>query len=115
MSQDCLFCRIVSGEIPATIVYRDEKVVAFRDINPQAPTHILLIPTIHIPDLLHLSIEQNELLGHIFSRAAQLAREEGIAEDGFRLLANTGPAAGQTVLHLHFHLLGGRSLGWPPG
>ena len=115
MTDPCLFCRIVRGEIPASIVYQDADVLAFRDINPQAPTHLLIIPTRHVPDMLHLGAEESALLGRIFSLAAQLARDEGIAGEGFRFVANTGPAAGQTVPHLHFHLLGGRPLAWPPG
>ncbi len=112
---DCLFCRIAAGEIPATIVHRDERVVAFRDINPQAPTHMLLIPIKHIPSLSDLSPEDDELLGHVLRVAGQLAAAEGIAGSGYRVVANTGSEAGQSVDHVHFHLLGGRRLSWPPG
>ncbi len=115
MSLDCLFCRIARGDIPATFVYQDEDIVAFRDIHPMAPTHILLIPTLHISDVLQLTTAHGLLLGRLFILASTLAKNEGIAEDGFRLITNTGPAAGQTVQHLHFHLLGGRTLTWPPG
>lgn len=115
MAQDCLFCRIARGDIPATILYQDEAVVAFRDIQPGAPTHILIIPKTHIPDVCGLAQTDGELLGRIFTLAAELARQEGISDSGFRLVVNTGADAGQTVPHLHFHLLGGRQLGWPPG
>ena len=115
MSSECLFCKIAAGDIPATEVYRDEKVVAFRDISPQAPQHILLISQEHIPTTLELDPRHNELVGHIFQVAAQLARELGFAEAGFRVVNNCNADAGQTVWHLHFHLLGGRELGWPPG
>jgi histidine triad (HIT) family protein len=112
---DCLFCRIAAGEIPADIVHEDDLVLAFRDINPKAPTHLLLIPRRHVPSAADLAETDAEMLGRLFSTGAQLAREAGIAERGFRLVTNSGPAAGQSVDHLHFHLLGGRSMGWPPG
>lgn len=112
---DDLFCRIARGEIPATVVYQDDDIVAFRDISPQAPTHILLIPRKHIPDVLALAADDASLLGKIYAVAARLARDEGLAESGFRVVVNNGPDAGQSVPHLHFHLLGGRALGWPPG
>lgn len=115
MAQECLFCRIARGEIPATILYQDDALVAFRDIQPEAPTHILIIPKTHIPDVLGLTQVDGELLGRIFTLAAELARQAGIADGGFRLVVNTGADAGQTVSHLHVHLLGGRQLGWPPG
>jgi histidine triad (HIT) family protein len=111
----CLFCRVVAGQIPATVIYRDDKVVAFRDINPQAPVHVLLIPVKHIPSLLALSEDNDELVGYLVRKAAQIAKEEGVAESGFRLVANAGPNAGQSVDHVHVHLLGGRPLSWPPG
>ncbi len=111
----CIFCQIAAGEIDSEIVYRDEQVVAFRDLNPQAPTHILIIPTQHIENLADASEEQAALLGHCNVVAAQIAREEGIAEDGYRLVTNVGADAGQSVDHLHFHLLGGRPMQWPPG
>ncbi len=112
---NCLFCRIVRGEVPADIVHQDELVLAFRDINPKAPTHLLLIPRAHIDSAADLSETDAEMLGRIFAVAANLARQTGIADRGFRLVTNSGPAAGQSVDHLHFHLLGGRSMSWPPG
>jgi histidine triad (HIT) family protein len=115
MSGTCTFCRIAAGELPASIVYRDEAVVAFRDIAPRAPTHILLIPRRHIASVLELTEADGELLGRIFAVAARVARAEGIADKGVRIVTNAGPWAGQSVDHLHFHLLGGRSMGWPPG
>ncbi len=112
---ECLFCRIVKGEISATIVHRDDQVVAFRDINPQAPTHVLLVPVKHVESISDLSPEDDALIGHIVRVAGQLAAAEGMAESGYRLVANTGLEAGQSVNHVHFHLLGGRKLTWPPG
>ena len=112
---DCLFCRIAAAEIPATIVHDDDLVVAFRDIDPVAPTHILLIPRRHVASAADLAEADRELLGRLFAVASQLARDEGIAEPGFRLVTNVGPDAGQSVEHLHLHLLGGRKLAWPPG
>jgi histidine triad (HIT) family protein len=112
---ECLFCRVVAEQIPATVVYRDDRVVAFRDINPRAPLHVLLVPTKHIPSLLDLSEEDDALIGYLVRKAAQIARDEGVAERGFRLVTNTGPEAGQSVGHVHVHLLGGRPLSWPPG
>lgn len=112
---DCIFCQIAAGQIESDIVYEDELVVAFRDLNPQAPTHILLIPRPHIGSLDAASDEHTQLLGHLTLVAAQIGRSEGIAEDGYRLLTNVGPDAGQSVPHLHFHLLGGRVMQWPPG
>lgn len=112
---DCLFCRIINQEIPADLVHEDELVVAFRDIQPQAPVHVLIIPRRHIENLEAAGANDEPLLGHIAVVAAQLARQERIAESGYRLVANVGPDAGESVNHLHFHLLGGRRLGWPPG
>jgi histidine triad (HIT) family protein len=112
---NCPFCRIAAGELPATIVYQDDSVVAFRDIAPRAPTHILVVPRRHVPSLLDLAESDGALLGRIFATAADIARSEGIAERGFRVVANCGPWAGQSVGHLHFHLLGGRTMSWPPG
>ena len=111
----CIFCQIAAGEIDSEIVHRDEQVVAFRDLNPQAPTHILIIPVQHIENLADASEEEAELLGHCNLVAAQIARNEGIAEDGYRLVTNVGADGGQSVDHLHFHLLGGRRMQWPPG
>ncbi|MCH6561195.1 MAG: histidine triad nucleotide-binding protein [Deltaproteobacteria bacterium] len=112
---DCLFCKISEGVIPAKIVFENERIVAFDDINPQAPTHIQIIPRKHIATVLEVAAEDRELIGEIIQTAAALARERGVADDGFRLVVNTNPAAGQSVYHLHVHLIGGRSLGWPPG
>ena len=115
MSGDCLFCKIIAGEIPAKIVHEDELTVAFEDTNPQAPTHILIIPRKHLAGLNDAAAEDAPLLGHLQIVAAKLAREKGIAEGGYRTLFNTGRGAGQTVFHLHLHLLGGRNFSWPPG
>lgn len=112
---NCLFCRIARGEVPAEIVFDDDLVVAFRDINPKAPTHILLIPRQHMTSVADLDEGDGPMLGRLFATAAQLARDAGIADRGFRLFTNSGPGAGQSVDHLHFHLLGGRSMSWPPG
>jgi len=112
---DCLFCRIVSGDIESNVVHQDDTVVAFRDINPQSPTHIVIVPRKHIPSLSDLADVDDGIVGHLVRIAAEIARTEGIAEQGYRLVANCGPAAGQSVDHLHFHLLGGRNLSWPPG
>lgn len=112
---DCIFCKIAHGEIPVGLVYEDELVVAFRDINPQAPVHILIIPRQHVTSVLDLDEGQGALSARIMSVAAKLAMAEGLAEKGFRLVSNSGPDAGQSVHHLHFHLLGGRSMNWPPG
>ena len=112
---DCLFCKIVSGEISTDFVYKDENVIAFRDINPQAPTHILIIPREHIETLNDIDQSHVELLGAMQLTASYLAKEEGINEKGFRTVFNCNRAAGQTVFHIHLHMLGGRSMGWPPG
>jgi len=112
---DCLFCKIVNREIPAELVYEDERIVAIKDINPAAPVHILLIPREHIVSLDQASNENVELLGCMQTTAAKLARELGIADKGYRLVNNCGEWGGQSVLHLHYHLLGGRQLAWPPG
>ena len=112
---DCLFCRIVAGELPSTRVHDDEQVIAIRDIAPRAPTHILILPREHIPSALDLNVSHGPLLGRIFGVAADLARSEGIADQGYRVVTNVGRWGGQTVDHLHFHLMGGRSFDWPPG
>ena len=112
---ECLFCRIVAGEIPSTQVAADEHVIAFRDIAPRAPTHILVVPREHIPSAADLTAADGELLGRIFGAAADIARSEGIAEGGYRIVTNIGTWGGQTVDHLHFHLMGGRAFTWPPG
>jgi histidine triad (HIT) family protein len=115
MSQDCLFCRISKKELPAKIVHEDEQVVAFDDINPQAPTHILVLPRKHIGGLNELTTADAALIGHLHVVAAELARQRGIADSGYRTVINTGRGAGQSVFHLHLHLLGGRGMRWPPG
>ena len=112
---DCLFCKIASGEIKGNIVYQDDRVTAFRDINPQAPTHILIIPNDHVPSVAEMGPEQPSLVGELALTAAMLAEREGIDKSGFRLVLNSGPDGGQTVDHLHMHLLGGRPMKWPPG
>jgi histidine triad (HIT) family protein len=113
-TQDCLFCKIAAGTIPSKIVYQDQDVVAFEDINPQAPHHILLIPRRHITSMADLTTEDGPVLAALFMTAARVARELGIAERGYRVVTNVGPDAGQAVFHLHFHLIGGRKMGWPP-
>ncbi len=110
----CIFCRIIKGEVPGKKVYEDERVLAFEDINPQAPTHILVVPKKHIAGLKEAAPEDAEVIGHCHLVAARLARERGI-EDGYRTVFNVGPRAGQSVFHLHLHLLGGRAFRWPPG
>jgi histidine triad (HIT) family protein len=112
---ECLFCRIATGEVPATIVHQDDLVLAIRDIAPRAPTHILLIPRAHIGSAADLTAGDGPMLGRLFEVAARVARDEGIAEQGYRLVSNVGRWAGQTVEHLHVHLLGGRPFTWPPG
>ncbi|WP_227767526.1 histidine triad nucleotide-binding protein [Zhaonella formicivorans] len=107
---DCLFCKIVKKEIPAQIVYEDDKIMAFKDINPAAPVHILLIPKKHIPDLTALEPVDAEVIGHLHLVAKQIAEEQGVAESGFRLLNNCKEDGGQVIYHLHFHLIGGRKL-----
>ena len=111
---DCLFCRIIRGEIPAKKVYEDERIFAFEDINPQGPTHVLVIPKEHIVDLKEASAAQAEIIGQCHLAAAEIARRRGI-EEGYRTVLNVGPGAGQSVFHLHVHLIGGRKLSWPPG
>ncbi|HEX8351527.1 MAG TPA: histidine triad nucleotide-binding protein [Pyrinomonadaceae bacterium] len=113
--QTCIFCKIVAGEIPAAKVYEDERALAFRDINPQAPTHALVIPRAHVASLNDASGSDEALLGHLLVVAARVAREAGHADSGFRTVINTGADAGQTVFHIHVHVLGGRALKWPPG
>jgi len=111
---DCLFCKIRDGAIPAKKLFEDDRAVAFRDINPQAPTHILVIPRKHIASLDEATAEDEALIGHMHLVAQKLARDEGLSK-GWRAVFNTGKEAGQTVFHIHLHLLGGRPLGWPPG
>jgi histidine triad (HIT) family protein len=111
----CLFCKIVSGEIPAAVVYQDDHIVAFNDINPQAPTHVLVVPRRHVASLNDLQDGDETLVGAMVRAAAAIARERGIAASGFRTVFNTNGDAGQTVFHIHLHLLGGRPMAWPPG
>ena len=112
---DCLFCKIIAGDIPADSLFENERILAFPDINPQAPTHILIIPKLHIPTLNDLQPEHSELIGELIRIASELAKKEGIAEAGYRTGFNCNDAGGQTVYHIHLHLLGGRTFGWPPG
>jgi len=112
---DCLFCKMVKGEIPPDIVYEDDEVLAFNDINPQAPTHVLIIPKKHIATLNDASDEDTQVLGRLNMVAAQLAHKLGFADDGYRVVMNCNADGGQAVYHIHLHLLGGRSMTWPPG
>ena len=115
MAEECLFCKIFAREIPANEVFRDDEIVAFEDIRPVAPTHVLIIPKEHIPSVHELRPNHNAVLGRMFEVANRIADERRIDRDGYRLVFNKGPQAGQTVYHLHIHLLGGRAMGWPPG
>ncbi|MBU3867611.1 histidine triad nucleotide-binding protein [Streptomyces sp. 4503] len=112
---DCLFCKIVSGEVPATVVRETDTTVAFRDINPQAPTHILVIPKVHYPDAASLSTAEPRVAADVLREAGAVAVDEKLVETGYRVVFNTGSGAGQTVFHAHAHVLGGRGLNWPPG
>ncbi|MBM7855714.1 histidine triad (HIT) family protein [Desulfohalotomaculum tongense] len=112
---DCIFCKIVNKEIPAEVIYEDDRIMAFKDINPVAPTHVLLIPKKHISTLLDLQAGDGGIMGHIVVTAQKLAKDLGLEEKGFRLVSNCKEEAGQTVFHIHFHLLGGRPFEWPPG
>ena len=112
---DCIFCKIITGDIPSTNVFRDEQVTAFRDLNPAASTHILLVPNKHIDSINVLAHEDEQLVGHLFTTAKQIAAQEGIAEGGYRLIINTNANAGQTVFHIHLHLLGGAPMKHPMG
>jgi histidine triad (HIT) family protein len=112
---DCLFCKIIDRQIPASIVYEDDRVLAFNDINPQGPTHVLVIPKRHISSLNELTEGDDQIVGEVVRRAAVIANDRGISAAGFRTVFNTNREAGQTVFHIHLHLIGGRSLGWPPG
>jgi histidine triad (HIT) family protein len=114
MDDNCIFCKIADGRIPSTIVYQDKDVVAFQDSNPQAPVHLLFIPRRHIASMAELTPEDSPLLAAIFTTAGSVARDQGL-EQGYRFVTNVGPDAGQSVFHLHFHLLGGRVMNWPPG
>jgi len=112
---DCLFCKIVAGQIPATIVFQDDHVVAFRDITPRAPTHVLIVPRRHIASLNDLVADDDALVGEMVRAAATIATKEGLADRGYRTVFNCNADAGQTVFHIHLHLLGGRTMAWPPG
>ncbi len=112
---DCLFCKIIAGDIPAKKVYEDQDVLAFEDISPKAPTHVLVIPKKHIPTLNDLEEGDNPVMGRIFQAAKQIARQQGIDQSGYRTVFNVNQGAGQAVFHIHLHVLGGRALTWPPG
>lgn len=114
-STDCLFCKIIQGDIPAKIVYDDELVLAFEDIDPKAPTHLLIIPKQHIATMNDLNVEHNAVIGHMFQVAKQLAKDQGFDEKGYRVVMNCNRDGGQAVYHIHLHLLGGRQMLWPPG
>jgi histidine triad (HIT) family protein len=114
MDEACIFCKILAGEIPATFAYRDERVAAIADVNPQAPTHLLVMPVVHVANMPALADSQPALVSEVFSVASRLGRAHG-GDDGFRTVVNTGPGAGQTVEHMHVHVLAGRDLRWPPG
>ena len=115
MTDSCIFCKIISNEVQATILYRDEQVTAFRDTHPVAPTHILIVPNKHIESVAGLNVEDEQLVGHLFTVARKLAEEAGIATGGYRLITNTGPNGGQTIFHLHLHLIGGQRMRYPMG
>lgn len=112
---NCLFCRIINREIPGSIVYEDDRIVAFNDINPQAPLHVLVIPRRHIESLNALTSGDDGIVGEMVRRGAAIAKEKGVSDSGFRTVFNTNAAAGQTVFHIHLHVLGGRTFTWPPG
>jgi len=112
---DCLFCRIIAGEIPADVIARSDRALAFRDIDPKAPVHVLVIPTEHYSDVPSVALADASLAGELLALAARVAEQEGVSESGNRLVANTGVEGGQSVAHAHVHVLGGRPLGWPPG
>lgn len=113
--EDCLFCKIIKKEIPASTVYEDERIIAFKDINPQAPVHVLLIPKEHYASLNDIPEEKKDMLSHLLLKAREIARENKIAEKGYRIVLNTARESGQEVFHIHLHLLGGRQMTWPPG
>jgi len=115
MADDCLFCRIAAGDVPADMVATSDEALAFRDVNPVAPTHVLVIPRAHWANVAEVAAAAPQTLVDMIRLAAEVADVEGVASDGYRLVANTGPAAHQTVFHAHVHVLGGRSIGWPPG
>lgn len=113
--ENCLFCKIIKGEIPCKKVYEDDRVLVIEDIAPQAPLHLLLLPKRHFVNCLDMTAQDEELVGYVFRKAGEIAGEKGFAESGFRLVQNNGAGAGQSVFHIHFHLLAGRGFGWPPG
>ena len=115
MSSDCLFCKILAGEIPADLVYESETAVAFRDINPKAPTHVLVIPRKHISTINDIEPDDQEIIGSLYTAAKEIAAQAGIADDGYRAVMNCNEDAGQSVFHIHLHVMGGRVLAWPPG
>jgi len=114
-NSDCLFCKILAGDIPADIIYESDTALAFRDINPQAPTHVLIIPRKHIATINEISDDDQSLVGSLYTAAREIAAAEGLADDGYRAVMNCNEGAGQTVFHIHLHLLGGRAFAWPPG
>lgn len=114
-SADCLFCKVLSGDMPADVIYESEGAIGFRDINPKAPTHVLIIPRRHIATINDLEPGDESVVGDLFLAAKHIAASEGLSDEGYRVTMNCNEAAGQTVFHLHLHLLGGRQLGWPPG
>lgn len=114
-NSDCLFCKILAGDIPADVIYESDTAIAFRDINPQAPTHVLIIPRRHISTINDISTDDQAIVGSLYSAAKEIAAAEGIADDGYRAVMNCNEGAGQTVFHIHLHLLGGRAFTWPPG
>jgi len=113
--EDCIFCKIINKKIPADIIFEDEKIIAFDDIKPQAPVHVLLIPKEHYASLNDIPNGHEDILAHLLLKARQIAHDKGIGENGYRLILNTGENSGQEVFHIHFHLLGGRRMTWPPG
>lgn len=115
MPQECIFCKIAAKEVPVSVLYEDEHIIAFPDIKPAAPVHVLVIPKKHIANLLELAPDDTVIMGHVLSTIPKIATELGLAEDGFRLVVNTKDNGGQTVYHLHWHILGGRFMKWPPG
>ena len=114
-TEDCLFCQILAGDISADIIYESDDAVAFRDINPQAPTHVLIVPRQHIATINDLTDDDRDAVGKLFMAAQAIAKDEGVADDGYRTVMNCNADAGQSVFHIHLHLLGGRIMGWPPG
>jgi histidine triad (HIT) family protein len=112
---NCLFCKILAGDIPADIVHESDSAIAFRDINPQAPTHVVIIPRKHIATINEITIDDHAIVGSLYSAAREIAAAEGLSEEGYRTVMNCNEAAGQTVFHIHLHLLGGRTFSWPPG